>query len=419
MRNAIVLLTVFVLGCSGSSPIQPDTYGSVSGSELVSPTSNRNTETGYDIEWGFYRLEIARDASYAQLVPARSASYYTYGHHINALKLLEGSPCTNCVSVSNVHLLPDGNVSVDVSITHPFSNPVYTGFDVRGIIMFPASQVVPDDELRAKAGFDPYDGEIDAVFSSSKKGDAELVNREGWTKLWNPSHDFAFWTEIETGYPIFDYYQGKFASGENIGTLNPFIRFKSNETRHMFEVNKTVTRTYIIKPPAEGPIEACYAVYAHWAEPDVTPVTNPATDFPLIANSCLPYELEFSQEGLIDPDAPDEVQAEHIHIHMKHWGVIPLESEEGYQYWDMSQTDFIGGSLSVDFEPHPSGQPDDYWPTIFWAGYYYQLPSAFPGTWPILFAVGVHDPIKPGGIGVVGKDYWIMDVQFGALDGQW
>ena len=75
------------------------------------------------------------------------------------MKLLEGGPCFDCVSVSNVHMTTEGNVSVDVSITHPYDNPVYTGFDVRGIIMFPASQVVPDDDIRALAGLPPHEGQ--------------------------------------------------------------------------------------------------------------------------------------------------------------------------------------------------------------------------------------------------------------------
>ena len=417
-----LLLTLFLLGCRSLNPVAPDPEIRLDLSPAFDDSESQSVApTGKYLNWGYYRLTIARDGSYAELVPSRSSQYdyYTYGHHINALKLLEGSPCSNCVSVSNVHLLPDGNLSVDVSITHPFHNPVYTGFDVRGIIMFPASQHLPDDELRAEAGLGPYTGAGLTIFSSSKKGDAELVNREGWTKIWNPVDGFGFWTEIGTGFPIFDYYQGKFASGENIGTLNPYIRFHSNETRHMFEVNKTVTRTYIIKPPAEGPIEACYAVYAHWAQPDVTPVTNPAADFPLIANSCMPYELEFFQDGVIDPDAPFDVQAKHIRIHMKHWGVIPLEIDT-YDYWEMTQCDFVDFSTATQFRPHWSGEADTYGPEIFDAwDYCTYLPNHFPGTLPVIFHVEIDDPIKPFGIGDVGAEWWIMDVQFGALDGQW
>jgi hypothetical protein len=320
-----------------------------------------------------------------------------------------------------VHMMPEGNVSVDVSITHPFDNPAYTGFDVRGIIMFPSSQIIPDDDVRALAGLDPYTGNTLSV-SSSTKGDAELVNGEGWTRVWNPDphKNFGFWTEWEEdGFPIFDYYQGKLASGDHIGCLNPFIRFHSTETRHMFEVGKTVMRTYIIKPPAQGPIQACYGVYAHWSEPDVTPVTNPATDFPLDANSCMPYELQFSQVTVIDPDAPPEVQAEAIRIHMKDWGVIPIQSDEGSYFWRIMHGDYVVGMGCSDGGLYAFSELNEYRPEKFKAVGLYKIPGAFPGTWPIAFALTIDDPYFPGGIGVVGKEYWIMNVEFGALDGEW
>jgi len=406
----LLLLVLAILGCQAQdNPIAASQQGE--GAIVLTPAS-QSGKFGTFLPWGVYTFEIGRDGSYAKVIPDRTACAF-YGYHLNAVKLLETSPCTNCVGVDNVHLTPEGNVSIDVSITHPFSNPVYTGFDVRGIIMFPASQYVPDDELREQAGMGPYEGKLLYLFSSSEKGDAELANTEGWTELWapNPMIDgyYGMWTE--SGYPIFDYYQGKFATGANIGTLNPFIRFHSSETRHMFEVGKTVTRTYIIKPPAQGPIEACYAVYAHWAEPDVTPVTNPASDFPLIANSAMPYELEIWQDGVLDPDAPHEVMGEQIHIHMKHWGVVPLEG------WNGVQTDFMGGSIDWDFTPHPCGNPDEYWLGGFFYDSYGYIPDAFPGTWPFIIAIPQHDPISWGFR--AGCEWYILDLQFGALDGQW
>jgi hypothetical protein len=263
---------------------------------------------------------------------------------------------------------------------------------------------------------DPYTGNTIAIYANAEKGDAELVNAEGWTRFWEPGGNNGLWTEPDL--PIFFYYQGKLATGENIGTMNPFIRYYSNETRHMFEAGETVTRTFIIKPPATGPIEACYAVYAHWAEADVLPVTDPANDFPPEANSCLPYELEIYQDGIIDPDAPPEVQGEHIHIYMKHWGVIPVEDDSD-EYWDCTQIDYIDSPLGVEFEEHPGGLPDEYWPTIFYAYGYYKLPdSYFPGTLPILYGIVINDPIISN-LGVVGRDYWIMDIEFGPRDGVW
>jgi len=379
------------------------------GSETITSHSGMKQDCGSYIPWGFYNFEIGRDGTYGHVRPDRTASAF-YGYHLNAVKFLETDPCANCVGVDNIFLTPEGNVSVDVSITHPFTNPAYTGFDVMGIIMFPSSQILLDEDMRAEVGFEPWGGDIFYRIASSEKGDAELVNTEGWTLLWAPdAKNYTMWTE--TGFPIFEYYEGKFASGENLGTLNSFIRYHSNENRHMFEAGKTVTRTYIIKPPAVGPIEASYAVYAHWSEPDVMPVNDPATDFPLIANSSLPYELEIWQEGAIDPDAPSEVKGESIHIHMKHWGVIPLYK------WDLTAKDYIGSQAEWAFEPYPDGDPDEYWPTGFGYGWYYLMPDPFPGTWPFVIRITQNDPDPFGPL--PSATWWMMDVEFGELDGQW
>ena len=36
-----------------------------------------------------------------------------------------------------------GTLLVDVELSHPFGNPNYTGFDVRGIAMFDATSAFP------------------------------------------------------------------------------------------------------------------------------------------------------------------------------------------------------------------------------------------------------------------------------------
>ncbi|HEX9745024.1 MAG TPA: hypothetical protein VGB30_06310 [bacterium] len=221
-------------------------------------------------------------------------------------------------------------------------------------------------------------------------------------------------------YSFFPYYYfpidedpGKYASGENIGTLNPYIRFHSTEIRHMFEAGKTVTRTYIIKPPAQGPIQAHYAVYAHWHEADIKPVTNPATDFPLDANSSMPYELNIYQDGLIDPDAPPPVQAEHIHFYVKSWEVIPLEK------WTLGERDLLQGSFSgMSLTPHPDGLPDEYVNTYITGDGYNPL-DPYPGTWTIIFHIVMPDLEFPGGISRAGTEWWIMDVEFSESDGKW
>jgi hypothetical protein len=413
MKHFILLIAIaFMLGCSSGNSIQSNLDA-----DITDPTSGSSYVTGgVEWLWGFYEMTIDRDGNYAEVIPKRSVELNTWGVHLNALKLLEGGPCYNCVNTSNVHMTPEGNVSVDISLTHPYDNPAYTGFDVRGIIMFPAHQSVPDDELYELAhGGVPYEWWYD-YYSRSEKGDAELVNNEGFLNLWSPrAHNWSDWTyHTWYDYPIFDYYEGKYATGTDYGSWNPFIRYYSNETRHMFEVGKTVTRTFIIKPPAQGPIEAGYAVYAHWNEATVKPVTNPATDFPIDANSAMPYDFEMIQEAPIDPDAPNNVEmGKPIRIRLKHWGIVPIE--EYSVSWRALAED---GGGSTKLVSHPDGNPDEYYPYHFQTQLYEHLPD-FPSSYPYIFSVKAKDPTWIGGIGSLGTQFWIMDIEFSALDGEW
>lgn len=410
----IVAVILICVGCSEPS-----------GENSICPTikiDNMMTERlipddqGLWINWGLYDFEIARDGSYWQVITRKLSNgppEQFLGYHINAVKLLETSPCTNCIWLSNLHKLANGDLSVDISIKHPFDNPVYTGFDVRGIIMFPASQYWPDNELRLLAGY-PVDPKWNHRFSSEAKGDAILVNAEGWTAIWAPEYGSkgSGFFPLEKGYPIFEYYPGKMASGKNVGTLNPYRRFYSNPNRHMFEPGKTVTRTYIIRPPASGPIQACYAVYAHWAEPAKIPVTDPASDFPPIANSLLPYEYYVYQDQIIDPDAPPEVNKHHIFYHIKTWfpGLDNLTSE--YRNIMAIHNDAIH-----TIYPDPL-LPDKYHPAYFNTYGFLALPPGYTDKLTHLFRVESY-PWDPPGIYARTQDWYILDIQFSQSDGEW
>ncbi len=336
LRNACLLWIVLPLLLSGCAQSGLNDPVAVSG-QFPECASKDVTQvqfpSGGFIPWGFYDLQIARDGSTVTIFPNRTAMA-DWGYHFNVVKLLESSPCTNCLNLGNIYLLPNGDLSVDISIRHPFVNPQYTGFDVRGIIMFPASQYVPDNDLLALAGFDPL--EWRERWSSHEKGDAELMNPDAWTTLWAPDKPWHNDFDVPySGYPIQNYYPGKFASGENLGTMNAYRHYWSNDTRHMFEVGKAVTRSYVIRPPAEGPILASYAIYAHWDEPLKIPVSDPATDFGPEANSPIPYEFWVTQDSVIDPDAPGDEKAKHIHWHVKSWSIGP-------EYWLFSYDDLLG-----------------------------------------------------------------------------
>jgi hypothetical protein len=416
MRTPVFLvyavMLILLCGCARSisggtafpSPISPN--------NLITASSTPASAHGQSLIWGLYDLEIARDGSYANVSRNRYANA-AWGVHLNAVKFLEKSPCTNCLSVSNVHLLYDGNLSVDISITHPFNNPTYTGFDVRGIIMFPATQLFPDNELRIQNGMDPL-GDWKTRWSSADKGGAELVNAEGWTTFWAPDEKWLL-NHTDTGYPIFGYYPGKYASGQNLSTLNPFRRFHSTSVRHMFGAGNTVTVTYIIRPPATGPIEASYAIYAHWAPPVKTPVTNPANDFGPEANSPLPYEFWVTQDGPIDPDKADHGTSDAaypLHFHIKTWD---LSSE----YWDGALFDIIyDAAMGVPvFAPHPSGQPDDYDIQGFHTKGLEKIAGALPGKWPYIFRLKAF--MDSNHQELAGQDWLLVNVDIDKPDGIW
>jgi len=408
MRYYLLTLLLLINACSGQgqaiSPA-PDLHESDIKSADVVP--------GY-IPWGFYDFEIARDGSSATVIPNRSVSGM-WGYHMNVVKLLEVDPCTDCLNISNIHLLPNGDVSVDISIRHPYWDRRYTGFDVRGIIMFPATQSMPDETLREILDMDPYPGWW-FRFANNDYGDAELMNPDGWTSAWAPEEgviwNYHWYTKyMPVEYPIFQYFPGKLSSGEDLSTLSAFKRFHSTETRHMFEAGETVTRNYVIRPPETGPIKAGYAIYAHWYPPDNIPVIDPAEDFPPRANSPLPYEFTVTQDAPLDIDAPLDVTTDQVHWHIKTWNI-------DRSCWGAGVADFIdAGWTGMGLTPHPSGEPDDYRMVAEYFGYYQELPDAYPGTYRIICAMSVYHPDNP--IKQIGEDIYIANFEYAAADGQW
>jgi len=182
----LALVITLIIGCQGVEPVTaPVTEQNVSASAV-------NYDWGGYYPWGHYNLEIARDGSYSEVTPIRTADEM-WGYHMNVVKLLEVSPCTNCVTLSNIHTLTNGDVSVDNSIKYPFYDKRYTGFDVRGIIMFPASQYFPDDNIRALMGFDPWPGPWRLRIANHEYGDAELMNPDGWTVAWSSEESPGPW----------------------------------------------------------------------------------------------------------------------------------------------------------------------------------------------------------------------------------
>ncbi len=418
---ALLLMTSLVfVGCGrGGDAVAPATDSANAQDSGISSLHD-DLRSGCYLNWGEYKLEIARDGSYGFVTPSRSAMESHWGVHLNAVKLLEVHPCTDCIELSNIHVLHNGDVSVDVTLRHPWPayppvNKFCTGFDVRGIILFPSSQYTPDPELRKQAGQAPLPPDYWLHrFSSHEKGDAELMNPDGWTRIWAPDLD-DYNTVVDEGLPIFQYYEGKWAAGENLGTINAFKYYWTNENRHMFEVGRSATRTYVIRPPDEGPIQASYIVYAHWALPTRQPVVDPATDFPVEANSPMPYEFWITQDAPVDFDDPDEEQGLPLRWHVKTWP--PFEDYNRLWFFSIANLIMPGIQTGIHIEPHPNGGEDDYFADAFGPDCYKRIPDALPGEWTYIFRVCVKHPTYPDYGRAVGEQFYITKIYIDSYEG--
>jgi len=212
--------------------------------------------------------------------------------HVNVNKFVEPLNCTQCLKIGKPEIQSDNSLKVKVALTHPFpGNPEYTGFDVRGTIIFPATRywkrqppslyndidgVIFDD-------FDPF------YFSRAEDGGGQLLNADGFTIYLFPGLD------IIPHLPITKYSKGKHSNGPDPdSTINGYKLFTNDPERRMFRVNDSITRTYHISPP-QGEFFFGYVVDASWAQPSKLPVTDPAVDFPLWANCEDGYVTEFVQ----------------------------------------------------------------------------------------------------------------------------
>jgi hypothetical protein len=185
------------------------------------------------------------------------------------------------LKITGIHNNGDGTVDLTVQLTHPFPGmPQFTGFDVKGIIMFQGSHEFERPQDTPKYPLYPQT----FLVSWRILGDPELLNADGYSFRWSP------WYDSGSDLPIFNYWPGKYSSGTPTANINGFLNFYSNEERHIFENDASVSRTYHISLPP-GPIVAGYAVEACWEPPLVKPVTNPVEDFPITANQPEAYHF--------------------------------------------------------------------------------------------------------------------------------
>ena len=249
MQRIIILLTLILIlsGCSGgdNSPVVPETP-----TEDLTVSSQVNDP---HMLWGEWDLYFSDDHNSVDVVPKRQGRF-----HLNTLKFLE-EYCADCFQITNLQNNGDSMIDLTVQITHPFPGfPQYTGFDVKGIIMFNGSLELPWYSDIIYPWYEPM------IINWSELGDAEVMNPDGFSTRWSP------WWPTESELPMFSYYHGNYSSGNPTSKLNAFLNFYTDEERHMFRVNGAVERTYKIYLPP-GPVAAGYAIDACWEPPDVMP----------------------------------------------------------------------------------------------------------------------------------------------------
>jgi hypothetical protein len=223
--------------------------------------------------WGYYNLAFDASHTTCTVSPARYNQF-----HLNALKFLEAGPCTNCLKIVKAIPKGDGIIDVDIQITNPYDNLTYSGFDVKGIIMFNGSLRLmrPDSLSQMFPDITPV------LINYWRVGDWELLNPDGLTLRWSP-----YWNP-DGVYPIEKYWPGKYAKDISTSRINAYMNYFTDENRHLFRANQAVTRTFSIKTQP-GPMTVGYAVEACWEPPLKMPVTDPILDFPSSANQDEPY----------------------------------------------------------------------------------------------------------------------------------
>ena len=275
IQYAVFVILVFFNACSqGDSQPTVPTVQDLSIKNITQQESNRTL-------WGVWQITLDPDTLETSVVPWRGAE-----DHWNARKWLENGPCHDCLKVLSVTDNPDGSKDFEVELTHPFSNPNLTGFDVRGIPMF-------------NHGHDF--GDVSVTIPTMESGNGALLNPAGYTYLYN------YLTAGHGPGGLQGYSKGYFASATKPDSMiNGYRRHISDDpanTRCALYAGDSVTEIYTIDMP--DTFVFGYAVDASWAPPTIKPVTDPMEDFPPEANCLEPWKI-FVNEFPIDAGLTDE-----------------------------------------------------------------------------------------------------------------
>ncbi len=277
----LVLLLIFIAaGCSNPGGVNPVTPSEPS--ENQAAIEGPGTELGEGSlhhPMGFFECTADPAAGTLDIVPVRIAE-----QHINAVYFLQGGP-EQFLTIEGAPKFSDSGktLDVDIAIKHPMVNPIFTGFDVRAILISEGSQA----------------GWADSTIKLAGPNETRLVNADGYTRWWNPKEFLNggiygylpgfLGTQILPGSAAilngFKYYADCLGPDDDFSSLDP-------GTRGMFTAGAKNVRHFTIS--LKGGLKFNYAVDASWAFPTKMPPEIPG-DFPAQANEFEPYRIEVNE----------------------------------------------------------------------------------------------------------------------------
>ncbi|MCX6647526.1 MAG: hypothetical protein NTY09_14375, partial [bacterium] len=277
----IAITGLIIAGCAShnSLPVTPDeTLSPQNLTGVADVSTDPGGNTHYLLSSGLIYVNIENpDDPIIEIIPAREGEI-----HFNVLKFLEGAPCYDCFRIMGFNFPGPGYqyLNLDIRIDHPFSDLLYSVFDVRGIIMFDGSHEFP---IAGKS------------ISDLTLGDGTLLNADGYTALYNGSTMTAPVGDLQKYFP------GKLSTPTIPNSdINGYIYFRSDDpanNRNAFYANSFDVKTFSMELPSSTFVIG-YAVDASWAQPIETPVDDPLTDFDDNANCVEPWKVVVTEEPI-------------------------------------------------------------------------------------------------------------------------
>ncbi len=269
----MIILAVLIVSCSNSipDPVQPP--------DLTPETTSKNEPENHANHYllSLQKAVVSDDHQSVEIIPLHGAEM-----HLNAVKMLEGGMCDDCLTISNVQIPAPGELWLDLTIRHPIENNLnFTVFDPRAIFITGADFTFPESQRSIS---------LDSTYP-------RLLNPDGYTSLFNPTE----FPEDSPVLPALKYFPGKFSTGGDLSaSLNPFIAYATEFPRRMFLPGTEETETVKLKVPTGG-FQFGYAIDVCWSDPGI-PVTDPETDFPPKANCTEAYKITYEIIGTVKPE---------------------------------------------------------------------------------------------------------------------